>query len=568
MYVEAVPNRGARPTILLREGWRENGRVKKRTVANLTKWPEGKVELLRRLLRDEPLVSPTDAFTVEQSLPHGHVEAVLGTIKRIGLDQVIAAKPCRERALVVAMLAEMLLHPSSKLGCTRLWSTSTLAAELGVEDADEDDLYAAMDWLVARQPRIEKKLAARHLASGAYVLYDVSSSFYEGRTCPLARFGYSRDRKRGKPIIVYGVLTDAAGCPVATEVYPGNTGDPTTVPDQVEKLRKRFELDRVVLVGDRGMLTETQIDHLKTHPGVGWISALRFDAVRKLVDDKHVQLSLFDERNLAEISSPDFPGERLVVCKNPALAQERHRKRQELLAATETNLDKLVREVARRTKKPLTQVEIARKAERALRRYKMSKHFELTIADGVFAYQRRDDTIAHEAELDGIYVIRTSEPAERLSSADAVRSYKRLSQVEQVFRNIKGIDRIVRPIRHREERRVRAHIFLCMLAYYVKWHMQQALAPLLFVDEERSERHATRDPVAPATASASAKRKKSSRRTEDKLPLHSFHTLLAELATRSRLRCRLRAAPHCPAVEQLTEPTPLQERAFQLLGLR
>lgn len=568
MYIESVPNRGSHPTILLREGWREGGRVRKRTVANLTHWPEEKLEGLRRVLRNEPLVSATEAFTVEQSWPHGHVEAVLGTMRRLGVAELIAAKPCRERALILAMIAEQILHPSSKLGTTRLWHTTTLASELGGEEANEDDLYAAMDWLLARQQRIERKLAARHLQEGARVLYDVSSSFYEGRTCPLARFGHNRDKKRGKPIIVYGALTDANGRPIAIEAYPGNTNDSTTVPDQVEKLRQRFGLDHVVLVGDRGMLTQTQIDHLKTHPELGWISALRFETVRKLVDKGHVQLSLFDEHHLAEITSPDFPGERLVVCKNPALAQERHRKRQALLEATEDGLAKITREVARRTKKPLSEVEIARKAERALQRYKMSKHFTLTIADRQFAYARRADTIAREADLDGIYVVRTSEPAKRLPTGDVVRSYKQLSQVEQMFRCLKGIDRMVRPIRHREERRVRAHLFLCMLAYYVTWHMRQALAPLLFVDEERDTQRATRDPVAAATASKSAKHKKAVRHTADGWPLHSFDTLLATLATRCRHRCRMSAVPDTPAFEQLTEPTPLQARAFQLLGLR
>ncbi|MCG8422330.1 MAG: IS1634 family transposase, partial [Proteobacteria bacterium] len=454
---------------------------------------------------------------------------------------MIASKPCRESALVLAMLTEQLIHPSSKLGTTRLWSTTTLASELEVQGADEDDLYAAMDWLARRQSRIEKKLAARHLSEGAQVLYNVSSSHYEGRTCSLAQFGHDRDKKKGKRIIVSGAMTDADGRPIAIQVYPGNTGDPTTVPEQVHKLRRRFGLERVVLVGDRGMLTQTQIDAVKSHPGLGWISALKFRSIRKLADDDCLQLSLFDERNLAEISSPDFPQERLIVCKNPLLAAERHRKRDELLAATETGLKKIVKEVARRTKTPLTAAEIAKKVGKVSHRFKMDKHFKMTIEDNLFHYQRDEVSIKREVELDGIYVIRTSEPIEQLSPEDVVRNYKNLSRVEQLFRTIKGIDRVARPIRHRNENRVHAHFFLCMLTYYIKWHMRKALAPLLFDDEELDADRLTRDPVAPAQPSDSAKRKKSARRTEDGplYSLHSFDTLLAALATRCRNRCRV-----------------------------
>lgn len=568
MYIEIVPNRNSRPAVLLREGWREGRKVHKRTLANLTDWPARQVESLRRLLKGELLVAAGEMFTVEQTLPHGHVEAVLGTIRKIGLEQVLASKPSRERALILAVLIEQLIHPSSKLGTTRLWSTSTLASELGVEDADEDDVYAAMDWLLARQARIEKKLARRHFGEGVQVLYDVSSSYYEGRHCLLARFGHNRDKKKGKRIIVYGVLTDEAGCPTAVQVYPGNTGDPSTVPDQVEKLRRRFGLGRIVLVGDRGMLTQTQIEKLQAHPELGWISALRFTAIRKLADDKHLQLSLFDHQNLAEITSPEYPGERLVACKNPLLAEERRRKREDLLQATEASLKKIVREVARRTRKPLTKVEIGKKVGRLSHRYKMDKHFEFTIEDSVFRYQRRQDSIQREAELDGLYVIRTTEPAARLSSGDVVRAYKKLSQVEQLFRTMKGVDLLVRPIRHRNEDRVRAHIFLCMLAYYVKWHMRQALAPLLFVDEELEVRRTTRDPVAPAVPSPSAQRKKHQRTTPDgAFPTHSFDTLLAELAMRCRNRCRVNSDASSPAFYQSTPHTPIQQRAFELLGL-
>ncbi len=567
MYIERVPNRNSRPAILLREGWREGKKTCKRTIANLTNWPEEKIEALRLLLAGEPMVSARDAFVVERTVPHGHVEAVLGTIKSLRLDSIIFSKRCRQRDLVVAMIAERLIHPCSKLATTRFWHTTTLAEQLSVADADEDDLYEAMDWLLARQSRIEKKLAARHLLEGSLVLYDVTSSYYEGRTCPLARFGHNRDSKKGKLIIVYGLLTDEAGRPVAVEVYPGNTADPTTVPDQVEKLRKRFGLDRVVLVGDRGMLTQTQIDKLKDYPGLGWISALRSHGIRKLVNSGIVQMSLFDEKNLAEIHSPEFSDERLVACYNPILAEQRQQKREKLLSATEKGLEKIAKEVARRTKTPLDKVEIGKKVGKAINRYKVGKHFAVTIKDGAFSFFRKEESIRRESALDGIYVIRTSESAECISAEDTVRSYKRLEQVESAIRCMKGIDLLVRPIHHRTEDHVRAHIFLCMLAYYVEYHMRKALAPLLFDDEELDERRKRRDPVKPAKPSDSAKRKKTVRLTPDGLEVHSFQTLLAELATLSRNRCRVKSDPVGPTFYELTEPTPLQKRAFELLGV-
>ena len=567
MYIERVPNRNSRPAILLREGWREGKKTRKRTIANLTNWPKEKVEALRLLLRGEPLVSAREAFVVERTVPHGHVEAVLGTIKKLGLDSIIYSKRCRERDLVVAMITERLIRPCSKLATTRFWHTTTLADELNVSDADEDDLYEAMDWLLSRQGQIEKKLAARHLMEGSLVLYDVTSSYYEGRTCSLARFGHNRDRKKGKLIIVYGLLTDEAGRPVAVEVYPGNTGDPSTVPDQVEKLRRRFGLCRVVLVGDRGMLTQTQIDKLMDYPGLGWISALRSCAIRKLVNGGSLQMSLFDETNLAEIHAPEFLDERLVACYNPILAEERREKREKLLAATEKGLEKIAKEVARRTKTPLDKAEIGKKVGKIINRYKVGKHFAVIIEDGAFSFSRKEETIRRESELDGIYVIRTSEPAERISAEDTVRSYKRLEQVETAIRCMKGVDLLVRPIHHRTEDHVRAHIFLCMLAYYVEYHMRKALAPLLFDDEELDERRKRRDPVKPARPSASAKRKKTVRLTSDGLEVHSFQTLLAELATLSRNRCRVKSDPDGPTFYELTESTPLQQRAFNLLGL-
>lgn len=567
MYIETIPNRQSRPTILLRQGWREGKKVRRRTVANLTHWPTAKLEALRRLLRDEPLASPQSVFVVEHTLPHGAVEAIVGTMRQSGLDTLIASTPCRERQLVLAMIAERLIHPSSKLGTTRLWHTTTLAEELGVANADEDALYDAMDWLLARQGRIERKLAQRHLTPGAHVLYDVTSSYYEGRTCPLACFGYNRDQKRGKPSIVYGVLTDRDGRPVAVEAYRGNTADPRTIPDQVAKLRTHFGLTQVVLVGDRGTLTQTQIDYLKQYPGLGWIAALRFEAIRKLVETQTLDLSLLAHQPLAEITSGQFPGERLVACYNPLVAQERHRKRVALLDATEAELAPIAREVARRTKKPLTKAEIGQKVGRVLHHYHMAKHFEIQIDDGLCRYARRPAAIQREAELDGIYVIRTSEPCERLSAEDTVRGYKNLAVVERLFRTLKGIDILVRPIHHHQAKRVRAHIFLCVLAYYVEWHMRKALAPLLFDDEALVDNRLIRDPVAPAQPSAAAQRKKTVRLTADGLPIHSFDTLLAALGTRCRIRCRITSDPSSPAFYQHTEPTPLQRQALQLLGI-
>jgi hypothetical protein len=565
MYVELVPNRNSRPAVLLREGWREGGTVKKRTLANLSHWSAAKVEALRRLLKDQ-VGDAGETFTIERSRPHGHVAAISAMINRLGFERLIAPRRTRERDLVVAMVIERLIHPASKLATTRLWQTTTLAEELDVADADEDELYGALDWLLGRQAAIEQRLAKRHLAPGEVVLYDVSSSYYEGRRCPLVRFGHNRDGKKGKPIVVYGVMTDRDGRPVALQVYPGNTGDPTTLPDQVAKLRGRFGLEEVVLVGDRGLLTQTQIETLERYPGLGWISALRAPAIRELVDGGVLQLSLFDRQNLAEITSPAYPGERLIACSNPLLAAERARKRADLLEATEQELAKIARAVARRTKTPLGAAEIGQKVGRVIGRFKVAKHFALTIEDGHFAYARHDDAIRREAALDGLYVLRTSAPAERLTAADTVRSYKRLARVERAFRCLKGSDLKVRPIHHRLSQRVEAHILLCFLAYYVEWHLRRALAPLLFADEALDREQAHRDPVAPATPSAAAQRKKTTRHTADGLPIQGFTSLMAELATQGRHQCRLTAAPDAPTVTRLTQPTPLQQRAFELLA--
>jgi transposase len=571
MYIATVPNRNSPPAVLLREGWREGHKTRQRTLANLSDWPKEKIETFRRLLRDEPLVSPHDRFATQKSLPHGHVQAVLEMIGKLELDRLISPQRCRERDLVVAMIVQRLIAPCSKLATTRAWHTTTLAEELGVTEATEDDLYEAMDWLLDRQERIENKLAARHLREGGLVLYDVSSSFYEGRTCPLAQFGHDRDRKNGLPIIVYGVMTNGEGCPVAVSVYAGNTGDPTTVADQIEKLRERFGLQRVVMVGDRGMLTQPQINKLKQRPGLGWITALTSTAIRQLVEQGALQLSLLDQKNLAEISAPDYPGERLMVCHNPVLEEQRRRKREALLGATEKSLEKISKDVARRKKKRFTAAEIGVKVGKVLGRYKMGKHFECTIGEGSFAWSRRTGSIQQEEELDGIYVLRTSEPAEQLSAEDTVRSYKSLAEVERAFRCLKGIDLLVRPIRHRTEDRVPAHIFLCVLAYYVEWHLRRAWAPLLFEDEERREARKYRDPVMPAQPSSSAQRKKRSHETADGLPVHSFETLMEDLGSRARVTYALQPQKSEEKThltfQQVPEPTPLQARASELIRM-
>jgi transposase len=568
MYIDVVPNRNSPPAILLREAIRQGKKTHKRTLANLSDWPEQKVETLRRVLRNQRLVSPEDLFATQKTLPHGHVQAVLEMIGRLELDRLISAQRCRERDLVLAMIVQRLIAPCSKLATTRAWHATTLAEELEVAEATEDDLYAAMDWLGERQERIEKKLAARHLGEGGLVLYDVSSSFYEGRTCPLAKFGHDRDGKNGLPIVVYGVMTNGEGCPVSVSVYAGNTGDPTTVAEQIEKLREKFGLQRVVLVGDRGMLTQPQIDKLKQHPGLGWITALTSTAIRELVEEGALQLSLLDEKNLAEISAPDYPGERLMICHSPVLEEQRRRKRQALLAATEKKLEKISKEVAKRKKKLLTAAAIGVKVGKVLGRYKMGKHFECKIGEGSFTWSRRAESIAQEEKLDGIYVLRTSEPGERLSAEDTVRSYKSLAEVERAFRCLKGIDVLVRPIRHRTEERVPVHIFLCVLAYYVEWHLRRAWAPLLFEDEKRWEERKHRDPVLSAQPSASVQSKKHSHETADGLPVHSLETLMTELASRARVTYALKSDKEEKApvtFRQLPDPTPVQARAYELL---
>jgi transposase len=554
-------------THLLRRSIRKGKTVTHETLGNLSHLPEHVVDLIKRSLKGETFVPAAEAFRVTRSLPHGHVDAVLTMIRKLGMEELIASERSRRRDLVIAMIAERLLFPSSKLAHTRHWHDTTLADELNVADATEDHLYDAMDWLLARQAAIEKKLAQKHLKDGAMVLYDVTSSYYEGKTCPLARFGHDRDGKTGCPIIVYGTLTDGDGRPIAVQVYPGNTGDPTTVPDQVEMLTKRFGLSRVVLVGDRGMLTQTQINMLKKYPGLGWISALRSGAIRGLLADGHLIKKDLEAERLAEITSPDFPGERLVACYNPQLAEQRRHKRQELLAATAAELETLAARVTRSPDRPETAAEIGVRAGRIINHYKVAKHFALTIRDGHLGWARKEDAIKNEALLDGIYVIRTSEPIQRLSAADGVRSYKSLGLVEQAFRCLKGVDLLVRPIHHRTAERVRAHILLCQLAYYVEWHLRRAWESLLFEDEELSVDRWRRDPVAPARPSQSVRRKKRTHMTTAGLPVQSFRTLIAHLATRCRNTCVVSTDPKQMTFHQMTEADALQAEAMRLVKM-
>ncbi len=562
MYVDVVPNRSSPPAVLLREGWREGKRVRKRTIANLSSWPAEKVRTLRKLLRNEPLVSPDELFTIVRSRPHGHVQLVLSALRKLKLPALLDRRNSRQRRCVLAMIAQRLLCPASKLATTRLWHCSTLAEDLGVSDASQEHLYAALDWLLERQPAIQRRLARRHLREDAHVLYDVSSSYYEGRCCPLAQFGYNRDGKRGTRSVVYGLLADRHGRPIAIQAYAGNTSDPSTVPDQVQTLRERFGLQRLVLVGDRGMLTAARIRDLRRHPGLGWISALRHHDLRRLVQHGCLQPSLFDERNLATICSPLFPAEQLVVCCNPLLAARRRTRRERLLKATEEGLGRIQREVQRRTKKLLTKDRIGVKVGRAVDRHKMAKHFRMTIEDNLLEYSRDAESIERERQLDGLYIVRTSQT--EMEPEEAVRSYKQLTRVEQAFRCLQSVDLHVRPIHHRKEERVRAHLLLCMLAYYVEWHLRVALAELLYQHEDLEGWQAERDAVQAAKAPQELRRKKSRGSSEGGLPLHSFKTLMAEMGTRARNECRVSRDPAGPLVTRVTEATELQQRVFEL----
>jgi len=550
-------------THLLRRSYREEGVVKNETLGNLSHLPDALIELIRRSLQGETFVPLGQAFEVVRSRSHGHVQAAALTMQRLGLAGLIASKPCRERELVLAMVASRIVAPHTKLATTRWWHTTTLAEDFGVANANEDDLYAAMDWLLARQGAIQKKLAARHLSAGGLVLYDLSSSYFEGSTCPLARIGYSRDGRHGMLQVNYGLLTDARGCPVAVSVHAGNVADSLTLMPEVQRLRADFGVEQLVMVGDRGMISSKAIAEMRDSDGIAWITALKSVSIRALVEQGQLQLDLFDERNLLELSSPDYPGERLVACRNPELAKLRTHKREELLAATEHNLDKIKARVD--AGKLVGREEIGLRVGRVINQYKVAKHFELVIGDSTFTFARKLESIAAEAALDGIYIIRTSVSAAQMDAPQCVRNYKALANVERAFRSLKTIDLKVRPIHHRTADRVRAHILLCMLAYYVEWHMREAWRELMFADTDQRAK-ATRDPVAKALRSKAALAKVARHALDDGTPVHSFSTLMAELATVVRNTCRTpNAGLNAPTFEILTTPNAKQQRAFVLL---
>jgi transposase len=550
-------------THLLRRSYREGGSVKNETLGNLSHLPEPLIEIIRRSLQGETFVALGQAFEVTGSRPHGHVQAVVAAMRRLDFASLLGSKPSRERELVLAMVAARIVAPSPKLATTRWWHTSTLAADFGVADANEDDLYAAMDWLLARQDTIQKKLAARHLHEGALVLYDLSSSYFEGTTCPLAKLGHNRDGRKGLLQVNYGLLTDARGCPVAVSVHEGNVADSATFLPEVRRLREQFGIEQLVMVGDRGMIGHASIAELREMNGIGWITALKNASIRTLVEQGQLQLGLFDERNLIELSSPEYPGERLVACRNPQLAKLRALKRQELLGATERNLEKIKARVD--AGKLAGQDEIGLRVGKVVNQYKVAKHFELAIGEKSFTFARKHDAIAAEAALDGIYIIRTSVDATRMDSADCVRNYKALANVERAFRSLKTVDLKVRPIHHRTADRVRAHILLCMLAYYVEWHLREAWRELMFADIDQAAK-ATRDPVAPAERSQAALNKLASHTVDDGTPAHSFSTLMAELATIVRNTCRTPSAgPKAPTFDIVTTPNATQRHALDLI---
>jgi len=550
-------------THLLRRSYREGGKVKNETLGNLSHLPDALIDIIRRSLQGETFVAASSAFEVVRSRAHGHVQAVALAMQRLGLASVIASQPSRERDLVLAMVASRIVQPDTKLATSRRWRCSTLAEDFGVTEATEDDLYAAMDWLLVRQDAIEQKLAARHLRKDALVLYDLSSSYFEGSTCPLAKRGYSRDGRLGTLQVNYGLLTDARGCPVAVSVFEGNTCDSLTFLPAVQRVRERFGLAQVVMVGDRGMVSQKAIDELRGQGGIDWITALKSVSIRSLVEHGHLQLGLFDQRNLAEITSPDYPGERLVACRNDALAKLRAHKRESLLQATEALLGviKASVEAGRLTGQDKIGVQVGK----VINRHKVAKHFELSIGEASLSWARRQDAIDAEAALDGLYVIRTSLDARRMDASGCVRSYKALSNVERAFRSLKTVDLKVRPIHHRLADRVRAHILLCMLAFYVEWHMREAWRELMFADTDQAAK-ATRDPVAPAKRSASAQHKAASKLLDDEQPAHSFATLMAEMATVVRNTCRTPSAgADAPTFELLTTATAHQQRALALI---
>jgi transposase len=572
MYIESVHNRNSPPAILLRESYRDAGKIKKRTIANLSDWPTEIVEGLRTLLKGGK-VAPADqeSIIVRRALPHGHVAAVLGTLRNIGLDRMLGPPRNRCRDLVIAMIVARLIAPASKLATARmldpLTASSSLGEVLGLGPVDEDELYVALDWLGERQEAIEKALARKHLHDGTLVLYDVSSSYVEGRCCELARLGYNRDGKKGKLQIVYGLLCAADGCPVAIEVFEGDTGDPCTLAAQIDKVKKRFALERVALVGDRGMITQARLDAEITPAGLDWITALRAPAIRTLVEAGALQMSLFDQRDMAAITSPDYPGERLIVCRNPDLARERTRKREDLLAATEADLA-VIAAAVRRARNPLRgEAEIALKVGAVVNRHKVAKHFELSIGEASFSFHRKTEAIAAEAALDGIYVVRTNLPKKLLDDAATVGAYKSLARVERAFRSLKTVDIHLRPIFHWTTPRVRAHVLLCMLAYHVEHYMRARLAPMLYDDTDHEAAAALRASiVAKAERSEAARRKQTTGLTDDGLPVHSFQSLLADLATYARIQAT--TVLNDKYVFTLhTRPTPIQQRAFELLAV-
>jgi hypothetical protein len=571
MYVATIPNRGSRPAILLRESYRDGTKVKNRTLANLSDWPAEQIETLRAALRGDKLVPADEGLEIVRALPHGHVAAALGTARRIGLDRILPYGAERRRQLALALIVARVIDPAAKLATARALDETTaihsLGVMLGLGAVSAKEVYATLDWLGAAQGAIEESLARRHLNDGTLVLYDVSSTHVEGRCCELARFGHPRNGRRDKMQIVFGLLCAADGCPIAIEVFEGNTGDPATLGDQIAKLKQRFGLTRVVMVGDRGLITQARIEGDLKPAGLDWITALRAPAIQKLAaEGGPLQLSLFDERDLAEIESPEFPGERLVVCKNPALAQERRRKRDDLLEATEQDLKAIQARVVRHHQPLRGADKIGRAVGALLGRRKVGKHFHITITDTTLSFERNHNAIAAEAALDGFYVLRTNVAADVLSAADTVRAYKSLARVERAFRSLKSVDLDIRPVFHWVSPRVRAHVFLCLLAYHLEWHMRQALAPILFDDHDRAAGEALRpSPVAKAKSSPAARRKAKTKHTDDGLPVHSFQTLLADLATLTRNTVRL-ASAH--TMDLLATPTQIQQRAFDLLGLK
>jgi len=566
MHIDTIPNRNSRPAYLLRESVREGKRVKKRTLANLSSLPLDQIEAIRRILKGEKLGPVVDGLEVIRSQHHGHVEAVRTAMQRLGFDKLIDARSSRERDLVVAMVAGRIIAPeASKLGMTRAWADTTLGDDLGVADAHEDSLYAAMDWLIERQEAIEKRLAKRHLQDGGLVLFDLTSSYFEGVTCPLAKLGYSRDGKPGTLQVNYGLLTDARGCPVSVSVFEGNTADPKTLLPQVEKVRKNFRLDKLVMVGDRGMISNIQIEAIAKLDGVDWITALKSGAIAKLAEAGHLQLDLFDERNLISLTHDDYPGERLIACRNPALARLRTEKRKDLIAATARELEKVEGMVTAGRLQGADKIGV--RVGKVIGKYKVAKHFDLDIEDASFAFEVNAARVAAEAALDGLYVIRTSVASADMTAEQAVLDYKRLAEVERAFRTLKGVDLQVRPIRHRLEDRVKAHIFLSMLAYYVQWHMIQAWQPLTFADEAGDEAARLRDPVAPAKRSKAALDKVNTRALADGTPAMSFTRLLAHLATIVRNTLRPKSARPGEATFTLTtRPNPKQHQALDLIA--